>query len=203
METKPVVFVVDDDPAARSSVAALIKSRGMAVETFASAEEFLAAYDPAKRGCLIVDVRMTGMSGIDLQEQLAAKNSTLPVVVITGFADVPMAVRAMRAGAVTFLEKPCGDQEVWSALSTALDKETQLNQLRQNRRQIEQNYAGLTPAELQVLEKLMAGLPNKSIASELDLGLRTVELRRATIMKKLQANSLAELVRLVLTIQET
>lgn len=201
MESNPVVFVVDDDPAARNSVAALIQSRGLPVQTYASAEEFLNAYQANQRGCLIVDVRMTGMSGLDLQEQLKARGHNLPVIVITGFADVPMAVRAMRAGAVTFLEKPCGEQEIWDAIQTALDQEARNNELRQHREEIEQRYASLTPAEVQVLDKMMAGAPNKTIAGDLDLGLRTVELRRATIMKKMNASSLAHLVRLVLSIR--
>lgn len=201
MVNDPVIFVVDDDPAARNSLAALVKSRGLAVESFASAEDFLARYDPAKRGCLIADVRMTGMSGLELQEQMAAQRVNLPVIVITGFADVPMAVRAMRGGAVTFLEKPCTEQELWDAIQMGLDAEAKSNELRQKHGEIEQRYAGLTPAEHQVLAKLMAGFTNKSIAHDLKLGMRTVEMRRAKIMDKMGAESLPELVRLVLSIR--
>ncbi|MDZ4817615.1 MAG: response regulator [Planctomycetota bacterium] len=201
MNTEPVVYIIDDDPAARESIAALIQSQDLAVMPFASAEDFLAKYDSSQRGCLIVDVRMKGMSGLDLQEQLAKQHANLPVIVITGFADVPMAVRAMRSGAVTFLEKPSGEQAISDAIHLALDQEARANELRQQRDQIEQNYASLTPAELLVLDQLMQGMPNKAIASELDLGLRTVELRRATIMKKMHADSLAELVRLVLSLR--
>src|SRR5947209_12696093 len=107
MENDPTVFVVVDDPAARGSVAALVASHGLKVESFGSAEEFLAARDPARGGCLIADVRMTGMSGLELQEQLTARGDRLPVIIITGFADIPMAVRAMQAAAITFLDKPC------------------------------------------------------------------------------------------------
>ena len=201
MISNPVIFVVDDDPAARNSLAALVTSRGLAVETFASAEDFLARYDPAKRGCLIADVRMTGMSGLELQEQMAAQQVNLPVIVITGFADVPMAVRALRAGAVTFLEKPCTEQELWDAIQMALDAEAKSNELRQKRGEIEQRYATLTPAEHEVLAKLMAGMTNKSIAYELKLGMRTVEMRRAKIMEKMNAQSLQELVRLVIAVR--
>jgi two-component system response regulator FixJ len=201
MDHDPVIFVVDDDPAARNSMAALIKSRGLAVQTFASAEEFLAGYDPRQRGCLIVDVRMTGMSGLDLQEQMAAQGVNLPVIVITGFADVPMAVRAMRAGAVTFLEKPCGEQEIWDAIQAALGAEARSNELRQNRAEIEERYASLTPGEVKVLERMVTGVPNKAIVAELGLALRTIEMRRGKIMKKMKAGSLAELVRLVLSIR--
>jgi two-component system, LuxR family, response regulator FixJ len=201
MQNEPVIFIVDDDPAARNSLAALVKSRGLTVELYGSAEEFLAGYDSAKRGCLIADVRMTGMSGLDLLEQMAAKGVNLPVIVITGFADVPMAVRAMRAGAVTFLEKPCGEQEIWDAIETALDAEAKANELRLKRGEIEERYARLKPIEHDVLNKLLDGLTSKTIAYELELGLRTVELRRANIMEKMGANSLPELVRRVLLIR--
>ena len=201
MQDEPVIFIVDDDPAARNSLAALVKSRGLAVELYGSAEEFLARYDAAKRGCLIADVRMTGMSGLDLLEQMAAKGVNLPVIVITGFADVPMAVRAMRAGAVTFLEKPCGEQEIWDAIETALDAEAKANELRLKRGEIEERYARLKPIEHDVLNKLLDGLTSKTIAYELELGLRTVELRRANIMEKMGASSLPELVRRVLLIR--
>jgi FixJ family two-component response regulator len=201
MASDPVIFVVDDDPAARNSLAALVTSRRLAVETFGSAEEFLQSYDATKRGCLIADVRMTGMSGLELQEQMAAQHVNLPVIVITGFADVPMAVRAMRAGAVTFLEKPCTEQELSDAIAMALDAEARSNELREKRSEIEERYATITPAEHQVLAKLMAGLTNKTIAYELELGMRTVEMRRAKIMEKMHAESLPELVRLVLAVR--
>lgn len=198
MNTQPTIFIVDDDPAARESVAALVASHGMPVEKFGRAEEFLAAYDPARRGCLIVDVRMTGMSGLELIEKLSARGATLPVIVITGFADVPMAVRAMSSGAFTFLEKPCTDKELWPNIVGALEAEKRLNEERQHKAEIVARRASLTGPEEQVLEGLLAGKANKTIAAELGLGLRTVELRRATIMKKMEANSLAELVRLIL-----
>lgn len=195
------VFIVDDDPAARESVAALVGSHGATTKTFASAAEFLAAYSPNQRGCLVVDVRMTGMTGLELQQELGKRGYTIPVIVITGFADVPTAVRAMRAGAVTFLEKPCADNELWASIQTALQWETRSRQQRSQREEILARRASLTPAEVQVLDRLLAGKANKTIAAELDLGLRTAELRRATIMKKMEANSLAELVRLILSIE--
>jgi FixJ family two-component response regulator len=201
MPSDPVIFIVDDDPAARNSLAALVKSRRLSVEMFSSAEEFLEGYDPAKRGCLIADVRMTGMSGLELLEQMAANGLNLPVIVITGFADVPMAVRAMRAGAVTFLEKPCGEQEIWDAIETALDAEAKANELQLRRAEIVERYEHLKPIEHEVLKRLMAGMTSKSIAYELQLGLRTVELRRANIMTKMGAGSLPELVRMVLLVR--
>jgi FixJ family two-component response regulator len=198
MENEPTVFVVDDDPAARGSVAALVASHGLKVESFGSAEEFLAARDPAQRGCLIADVRMAGMSGLELQERLAGRGDPLPVIIITGFADIPMAVRAMQAGAVTFLEKPCADQELWQSILAALDSEEQAELSRQQRANVIARHESLTPAEVDVLERILAGKPNKQMAAELGVGLRTVELRRATLMKKMRAESLPELVRLVL-----
>jgi FixJ family two-component response regulator len=194
------VFIVDDDPAARDSVAALVRSHGLPTQTFASATEFLAAYEPSRRGCLVVDVRMTGMTGLELQQELQTRGYRIPVIVITGFADVPTAVRAMRAGAVTFLEKPCSDKELWASVETAMQWETRSLEQRAQRDEILARRATLTPAEVEVLQRLLAGKANKSVAAELDLGLRTVELRRATIMKKMCANSLAELVRMVLSI---
>jgi FixJ family two-component response regulator len=202
MSPELTVFVVDDDPGARSSVAALIQSHGMAVRPFGLAKEFLAAYDPAQTGCLVVDVRMAGMTGLELQEELRARGSALPVIVITGYADVPMAVRAMRAGAVTFLQKPCADNELWASIETALQWAQRSQQLRAQRNEILARRATLTSAEVLVLDKLLAGKANKVVASELDLGLRTVELRRATVMKKMQADSLAELVRLILMTED-
>ena len=143
---------------------------------------------------------MTGMSGLQLLQQLASRKSTLPAVVITGYADVPMAVKAMQAGAMTFLEKPCQDQELWQAIQQALDKEKSIQSLRRQKSEIESRLATLTEDEIAVLRKLLEGLPNKRIAVDLDIGLRTVELRRSNIMKKMQAASLPELVRMAILI---
>jgi FixJ family two-component response regulator len=200
MQTEATVFIVDDDPAARDSVAALVRSKGVPVDTYASAEEFLAAFDPQRVGCLVVDVRMTGMTGLDLQEVLRQRGSRLPIVVITGFGDVPTAVRAMRAGAFTFLEKPCRDQELWNCVQKALDAAGRMQVEDTRKAEVETRLAQLTPDELRVMREMVAGKPNKVIASELDIGLRTVELRRANVLKKMQADSLAELVRLALLV---
>ncbi len=198
MDTDPTVFIVDDDPAARGSMAALVSSHGLPVKSYASAEEFLSAYDPAERGCLITDVRMPGLSGMELQERLAALGANLPVIIITGFADIPLAVRAMQAGAVTFLEKPCADKDLWQSLQTALDFEEQAQEGRRHKTEIIERRKSLNSGEVDVLTRMLAGKPNKQIAAELGCGLRTVELRRATLMKKMSAESLPELVRLVL-----
>ena len=201
MSSDKTVFVVDDDPGARESVAALVKSRGLRVETFASAEDFLAAFDPNKRGCLVLDVRMTGMTGLELQERLVSMGSQLPVIIITGHADVPMAVRAMQAGAITFLEKPSAEQELWANIQKALEMGSRAHEQQTVRAEVERHLATLSSAERDVMEKLLAGKPNKLIAAELDLGLRTVELRRSNVMKKMHADSLADLVRMVLMVR--
>jgi FixJ family two-component response regulator len=191
------VFIVDDDPAARDSMAALIQSHGLQAETFESAEDFLARFDRTRGGCLVLDVRMAGMSGLELQERLNVEGLNLPVIIITGYADIPAAVRAMRNGAITFLEKACGDQKLWDAISRARETEAMARGPRLQRTDIRRRLATLTLDERRVLDKLIDGRPNKAIARDLDLGLRTVELRRAMILQKMQASSLAELVRLV------
>ncbi|MEX2175957.1 MAG: response regulator [Pirellulaceae bacterium] len=198
MDANATVFVVDDDQAARESVVALVSLKGTPARGFASAEEFLGQWDSQQTGCLVVDVRMTGMSGLQLLQQLQSRQSTLPAIVITGYADVPMAVKAMQAGAMTFLEKPCGDQELWQAISQALDREQSLQAVRRQKGEVETRLAALTEDEVAVLHKLLEGLPNKRIAVDLDIGLRTVELRRSNIMKKMEAASLPELVRMAI-----
>ncbi|MCI0357321.1 MAG: response regulator [Planctomycetaceae bacterium] len=200
MDPGATVFVVDDDAAARESVLALVGLKGVRAKGFACAEEFLAHFNPQMTGCLVVDVRMTGMSGLQLLQQLQARQSTLPAIVITGYADVPMAVKAMQSGALTFLEKPCQDQELWQAIQKALDKDTSQQTLRKQKGEIESRLTTLTEVEVEVLRKLLEGLPNKRIAVDLDIGLRTVELRRSNIMKKMSASSLPELVRMAILI---
>lgn len=194
MDGDATVFVVDDDDAARESVVALVGLKGQPAQGFASAEGFLSAFDPAKKGCLVVDVRMQGMTGLQLIEQLAARGSQLPVVVITGYADVPMAVRAMQMGAVTFLEKPCHEQALWDAIEQA----QQQQQGRTQQAEVTARIASLSDEETAVFRMLLEGKVNKRIAVELDLGLRTIELRRANVMKKMQATSLPDLVRLAI-----
>ena len=201
MDANPTVYVIDDDQAARESVVALVGLKGIKAQAFASAEEFLEQFDAAEAaGCLVVDVRMAGMSGIELLQHLQSRRSTLPVIVITGYADVPMAVRAMQAGALTFLEKPCQEQELWQAIQQALDREQALAAQRKQRSEIESRLATLTEDEVAVFRKLLEGLPNKRIAVDLDIGLRTVELRRSNIMKKMEASSLPELVRMAILV---
>jgi two-component system response regulator FixJ len=196
--THDLVSVIDDEPVGRESVAALVRSRGLVADTYESAEDFLKSYDCQRGGCIVVDVRMPGMSGVELQEHLAREGIAVPMVMISGYGDVPTAVRAMQNGALTFLEKPCTDQKLWASISEALDKEAALRQQRLERTEILRRLKTLTADEYRVFDKLLDGKPNKIIARDLDVGLRTVELRRALILEKMNATSLAELVRMAM-----
>jgi FixJ family two-component response regulator len=202
MTNNPTIFVVDDDQAARESVMAMVKVKGYLVQGFASAEEFLANFKPHMAGCIVTDVRMPNMSGLDFLREIKQRGIPLPVIVITGFADVPMAVQAMKAGAMTFLDKPCQDQELISSIEQALTEGAAVQNRLRVRQELEERMATLTDDEHLVLDKLIEGTPNKRIASDLDIGLRTVELRRSNIMKKMGSNSLAELVRMTMIVRE-
>ncbi len=202
MTDEPTIFVVDDDPAARDSIAGLVKSKGVAYETYVSAEHFLENFDRSRHGCLVLDVRMDGMSGLELQQKLHRENVSLPIIIITGFGDVSSAVDAMRIGAVTFLEKPCSDYELWESIEAAIDQHRTCRQNELRLGDLQTRLTRLTPEEHQVMEKMIAGTPNKVIAAELEIGLRTVELRRANALKKMGARSVAELVRLHVEAEE-
>jgi two-component system response regulator FixJ len=192
------VYVVDDDPAARESVLALVKTKGVPAVGYSSAEEFLAAYAPDMTGALVLDVRMPGISGLELQQQLRSAGSPLCVMIITGYGDVRTAVRAMQSGAYTFLEKPCQDQELWATIQEALERGQKQSEQKVEQEELARRAATLTTSEREVLLRVLEGMPNKQIAQELDIGLRTVELRRSEIMSKFQANSLPELVRMAI-----
>lgn len=198
MNGKPVIYVVDDDAAVRESIVALIKLRGAQTRSFGSAEEFLKQTDLAAPGCLILDVRMPGMSGLELLAHLREKGSTLPVIVVTAHADVPTAVKAMKQGAETFLEKPCSEVELWTAIEEVLHRDRQQQSQRRAAADSKARLTELTCDELLVYKMLVDGLQNKQVASRLGIGLRTVELRRSQIMKKMQATSFSELVRLAI-----
>jgi two-component system, LuxR family, response regulator FixJ len=194
------VHIVDDDPGARESVAALVQSRGVQTREYGSAEEFLAIASEDLCGCLVLDVRMQGMGGLDLQDELRRRDIPLPVIVITGFGDVPVAVRAMQAGAVSFLTKPCQPDDLWKSILQALERCQVEHDVRLRHRAIQQRLSTLTPDEQAVLTKVLLGTPNKLIARDLDIGLRTVELRRSNVMKKMGAESLAELIQMALAV---
>jgi two-component system response regulator FixJ len=198
MTSQPTVYVVDDDPAARESVLALVKTKGVPAVGYSSAEEFLGAYAPDMIGALVLDVRMPGISGLELQQQLRSAGSPLCVMIITGYGDVRTAVRAMQSGAYTFLEKPCQDQELWATIQEALERGQKQSEQKVEQEELARRAATLTTSEREVLLRVLEGMPNKQIAQELDIGLRTVELRRSEIMSKFQANSLPELVRMAI-----
>jgi RNA polymerase sigma factor (sigma-70 family) len=195
---EPTVFLVDDDPAMRRSVAALVEIAFPCVETFASAADFLAAYQPDRPGCLVLDVAMPGMNGLELQQKLVAEKIDLPIVFITGHANVPMAVEAMQAGAVNFLEKPFHDQQLWDSIQAALDIDVQNRRRKARRQTLQDRLSQLNEGERAVLNLILDGKINKAIAEELGISTRTVEDRRSRIMKKMDASSVAELVQLTM-----
>ena len=196
----PIVFVVDDEPAIRDSLAMLLRSVGLATRTFESAQAFLDAFQPVPNSCLLADVRMPGMSGLELQETLRTRGLKVPVIVLTGHGDIAMAVRAMKAGAADFIEKPYNDQVLIDAVHRALaaSREPAAAQPAADRAGIEARLATLSPREREVMQLVIEGKPNKVIATRLGLSTRTVEVHRAKVMEKMQAASLAELVRMAL-----
>jgi len=196
MEYEPTVFVVDDDEGVRSALALLLKSMGQPAATYASAADFLADYDPDRPGCALLDVRMPGMSGLELQDELNRRGVVLPVIFITGHGDVPMAVEAMQRGAFDFLQKPFRDDDLAERIRRALARDRELRVAIGEKSQIQARLARLTPRERQVLELVAAGKPNKVMAAELGVSQRTVEIHRAHVMKKMGASSLAQLVRM-------
>jgi two-component system response regulator FixJ len=197
-EPEPTVYVVDDDPAMRSSLRWLIESVGLTVRTCSSAQEFLRTYQPSDPGCLVLDVRMPGMSGLDLQAELAARNIHIPVLIITGYAEVPLAVRAMKAGAFDFIEKPFSDQTLLDRIRAAVAHDEGGRRRRAARADVETRLRLLTARERDVLNRVVSGKSNKVIAAELKLSTKTVEVHRAHVMEKLKADSLADLIRLSL-----
>jgi len=198
LTAEPTVFVVDDDNALRKSLCWLIESIGLRVQTFASAHEFLDAYPADTPGCLVLDVRMPGMSGLDLQERLEERRITIPVIIITGYGDVPMAVRAMKAGAVDFIEKPVSDQMLLDRIQQAIMTDSMHRESKRGKSQFAARIELLTPREREVMDKVVSGLSSREIGDELGVSFKTVEAHRAKIMKKMQASSVPHLVRMAL-----
>ena len=197
-EQPATVFIVDDDEAVRGSLKLLLKTLGLPAQAFASAQEFLTSFDPGRTGCLVLDIRMPGMSGLELQDALNARGALLPIIFITGHGDVPMAVEAMQHGAMDFLQKPFRDQDLLDRINKALQRDRAGRDLLGNRERIRACMATLTPREREVLTMVTQGKANKVIAADLQLSQRTVEIHRAHVMEKMGANSLAHLVRMVI-----
>jgi FixJ family two-component response regulator len=200
-ELKPIVFIVDDDEVVRNTIGQLIESVNLNAKRFASAQNFLDSYDPAQPGCLVLDVRMPGMSGIQLQATLREKDIHIPIIFITGHGDVPMAVRAVKNGAVDFIEKPFRNQILLDQIQEALARDTQVRKRQSIQKAGKDKLELLTTRERQVLDLVKSGTPNKVIASTLEVSQRTVESHRSNVMEKLEVNSVAELVTFVERIQ--
>lgn len=196
-----IVFVVDDEEAVRDSVGLLLRSVGIASRGYPDAPSFLAEYRPEQRGCLIVDIRMPRMSGLELQQELNRRGWAIPILFITGHGDVPMAVEAMRAGAVDFLQKPFKDDDLIRRVQKALEQDERLREQLSGLEQIRARHDSLTPREREIAARLVAGDANKVIAIDLGLSERTVEVHRAHIMQKMEARGLAQLVQLLLRLQ--
>jgi len=195
-EAQSIVFVVDDDAAIRKALDSLIRSVGLQVELFASAQEFLQAKRPKAPTCLILDIRLKGISGLDFQRKLAEANDPIPIIFISGHADVPMSVRAMKAGAVEFLTKPFRDQELLDAVHHALERDAARRQQEAEIAKLRERYEWLTPREREVLPLVVSGLPNKQIAAEIGTSETTAKVHRAQLMRKMGADSLPDLVRM-------
>jgi two-component system, LuxR family, response regulator FixJ len=192
------VFVVDDDPAIRKSLRWLIESVGLQVQTHGSAQEFLDHYDPEAPGCVVLDVRMPGMSGLELQERLREQGAMIPVIVMTAYGDVPMAVRSMKAGALHFFEKPVSDQVLLDHIQRAIAEDSRNRRERAEQQEIMERLKRLTHREHEVMQMVVAGLSSKQIGGDLGVSFKTVEAHRAKIMKKMEAASIPHLIKMVM-----
>jgi FixJ family two-component response regulator len=199
--SRATIFVVDDDAAVRDAMKLLLRALGQPVESYGSGAEFLDNYREDRPGCLVLDIRMPGMSGLELQQKLNERHSILPIIFITGHGDVPMAVEAMQAGAVDFIQKPFRDQDLIDRINQALEKDGANRAALGERAEIRKRLETLTPREREVLDLVVHGKANKVIAGDLRLSQRTVEIHRARVMEKMQASSLAHLVRMVLEVE--
>jgi len=198
-EQKPTVFIVDDDASIRFAMEALMESVNLEHEIFASADEFLEKNTDQRPGCLVLDIRMPGLGGLELQEELIRRGNTLPIIFITGHGDVPMAVEAMQKGAVDFIQKPFRDQELLDRIREALATDQHRREEQQQHEEVASRLDKLTNREREVFDLVVTGKPNKVIAYELGVSQRTVEIHRARVMEKMQARSLADLVKMHMT----
>jgi len=202
MSLDSTVYLVEDDAAVRHALDLLLEARGLRRRVYASGQEFIDDYDPAHPGCLVTDLRMPGMSGLDVQKALLAKGHHIPVIFITGYGDVPQAVRAMKGGAVDFLQKPFENEILIAAIEKALAQEEASRLLRAEAHDAAARLQTLTPREVQVMEMVVEGKANKVIAADLELSIKTVEFHRAHVMEKMKVDSVAELVRIVMAARD-
>jgi len=197
MTSASVVFVVDDDPSVRASLKFLVSTVGLPVESFDSAEAFLNEEPPDGPSCLVLDVRLRGMSGLDLQRELASRNLRIPIVFITGHGDIPMSVRAMKAGAVEFLSKPFRDQDLLDAIRAALERDRARRDQEKEVTELQQRFESLTLRQREVTAMVVSGFLNKQIADELGTAENTVKVHRSRAMEKMRAKSLADLIKMI------
>jgi FixJ family two-component response regulator len=202
MSAEATVFVVDDNLGVRKSLRALLESAGIAVETYAAAEEFLAAYDAERSGCLVLDVRLRNSSGLDLQDELRRRKAKLPIIVLTGHGNVPTSVRAMKAGAVDFLQKPAPPKLLLERIRAAIESDRRARAVTTERAVVSQRLERLTPREREVMTLLVAGKASKEIATALNVSVRTIEGHRRMVFSKVHVSSAAQLVSTVLSARE-
>jgi FixJ family two-component response regulator len=196
------VFVVDDDPEVRGGLSRLFESVGLSCRTFESARQFLDGYDPGQRGCLLLDIRIPGMSGMELHRQLVERGIRIPVIIVTGHGDILMAVEAMKRGAVTFLEKPVRPQQLVDHAYEALRQDAWIREADRQHSAIQQRLAALTDREREVLDRLVAGRTVKEVAADLGLSPKTIDFHRGNIMDKMEVRTIADLVRAVMTVKD-
>lgn len=196
-----IVYVVEDDEAVRDSLEMMLVSMEHKVETFPTANEFLDKYDESMAGCIVLDIRMPGMDGMELQKALNTKNSILPIIFVTGHGDVPMAVEAMQQGAIDFIQKPYREQELLEKIKAALELDAEQRTSLIEKKEIQSKLEELTPRELEIMNMMIDGHANKVIAIDLDISQRTVEIHRSRVMHKMGTHSLAHLVRMIMSVR--
>jgi FixJ family two-component response regulator len=200
---RPIVFVIEDDQSVRIAIDSLMRSVGLEVQSFGSTREFIDADRPDTPGCIVLDIRLPGQSGLDFQDELVASGIPLPIIFITGHGDIPMSVRALKAGALEFLTKPFRDQDLIDAVILGIERNRKQRKEAQIDARLERSFTSLTPREREIMARIAAGRPNKQVAAELGLSEVTVKVHRGNVMRKMQAKSLADLVRMVDRLRHT